>query len=179
MTQQGYFHKWLTLGIILLFITTGSSSIIVIASTQNAISKSSTVYSQSSRQILTRKDIPVLSKTIALTIDDKTREILNEIRNKVSTDGSVTEQELIELFEGYGWTPFIGLFSIYTDTGVWIIPGHNILHWLSFYIGPFIVGRCENEIVFLGVGFAQQWTGYQSRRTITDFHGICTLGFNR
>jgi hypothetical protein len=161
-----------------------------IVSAENVISKGM-VNSQSSTQILTRKDIPILSNTITLSKDTETREILTEIRDKITTHGSITEQELKELFEGFGWRPFIGLFSLYTDTEVMINPGHHMLYSIGFYIGPFIVGswdsgdlihffkaRSNTEgIVFLGVGLAFTMQSDPGARIFTTFNGVCILGF--
>ncbi len=180
-------RKCLAIGIILLLLTTGISS--VIASTEKVFSKE-TIDSQFLNQILTRKDIPVLSNIIALSMEGETREILKVIRDKVSISGSVTELELRELFKGFGWKPFVGLFYIYADTDVFLIPGYYILNLLNFYIGPFIVGswcayfyhffiyRVFSEgIVFSGMGIGHRTQLDPGARIFTNFIGICTLGF--
>jgi hypothetical protein len=176
MTQQGYFHKWLIIGIILLFMTTGFSSVIAVVSTENVVSKGA-VNPQFSR--LTRKDIPILSNTIALTKDAETRGLLKEVRDKISESGSITEQEIRDLAEGYGWTPFIGKFAVrgIYDYQVRFIPGYHIFKTFGIYVGPFIVGFWENYIVFLGLGLAFRYQSDPGARIFTDFVGICTLGF--
>jgi hypothetical protein len=169
--------------LILLFSTS-------IVSAENVLSKSS-VNSQSSRQILTRKDIPLLSNTIALSKDTETREILTEIRNKVSISGSITEQEIRELVEGFGWRPFFGFFHIYADTTVLFLPGFSIYNLLGYYLGPFVIciwisgelyGLIRDRgytsgILFSGLGYAIRDGPWRSPRIFCDFYGVCTLGF--
>jgi hypothetical protein len=176
MTQQGYFHKWLTIGIILMSMAAGFSSVIAIANTENVVSKG-TVNPQFSR--LTRKDISVLSNAIVLTKDAETRELLKEVRDKVSESGCITEQEIKDLAEGSGWTPFIGKFAVRRiyDYQVRFVPGYHIFKTFGIYVGPFIVGFWENYIVFLGLGLAFRYQSDPGARIFTDFVGICTLGF--
>jgi hypothetical protein len=157
-----------------------------IVSADKVISKGM-VNSQYSRQILTRKDIPVLSNTIALSRDAETREILKEARDKVSESGSITEQEIRDLMESSGWTLFIGIFAVnyLYSPNLWLNPGHRIFNLLGFYVGPFIVGAWEHGlfhntcdgIVYLGVGIAFQTQVDPGARIFTHFNGICTLGF--
>jgi hypothetical protein len=161
-----------------------------IVSAENIISKGMD-NSQSSRQILTRKDIPVLSNIIALSKDPETKEILTEIRNKVSISGSITNQEIRELMEGSGWRPFIGIFAMRGDTEALFIPGNCILNLIGFYMGPFVVGAWESAdlycffkdkpdsegLIFLGVGLGVRWQLDPGARIFTYFVGICTLGF--
>jgi len=149
-----------------------------------------TVTSQSSRQILTRNDIPVLSNTIALSKDTETREILTEIRDVVSLSGSITEQEIRKITEGFGWRPFIGIFYLFTDTGFLFTPGSCIYNLLGFYVGPFIVGTWCGDlyglfkdrgftigIAFLGAGLAIRSQADPGARIFCDFYAFCTLGF--
>ena len=172
--------------ILILLISTS------IVSAENVLSKSS-VNLQSSRQILTRKDIPVLSNTISFSKDAETREILTEIRNKVSISGSITEQEIRELAEGFGWRPFFGFFHINADTTVLFFPGFSIYNFLGHYIGPFVIciwisgelyGLIRDRgytigILFSGLGYAIRSQVDPGARIFCDFYGICTLGFYR
>jgi len=171
----------------LILILLVSTSIV---SAENVLPKSS-VNSQSSRQILTRKDISVLSNTIALSKDAETKEILTEIRNEVSISGSITEQEIRELVEGFGWRPFIGFFHIFADTTVLFLPGFIIYNLLGYYVGPFVIcnwGGADlygliryrgftSGILFSGLGYAIRIGPYKSLRIFCDFYGVCTLGF--